>query len=62
MFIYFCFIFRTCFQSKFFEFMTSEPRQPPPKTIDDVIDRGYNVYAMEGNEELSSNNFHSGRW
>ena len=39
MFIFFCLIFRTCFQSKFFEFMTSEPRRPAPKTIDDVIDR-----------------------
>jgi len=62
MFIYFCLIFRTCFQSKFFEFMTSESRQSPPKTIDDVIDMQYNVYAMVGNEELSSNVFHSGRW
>ncbi|CAG9801205.1 unnamed protein product [Chironomus riparius] len=46
-FVYFCLIFRTCFQSKFFEFMTSEPRHPPPKTIEDVIDRGYNIYAMD---------------
>jgi hypothetical protein len=54
LFIYFCLIFRTCFQSKFFEFMTSEPRRSPPKTIVDVIERGYTVYSMRVNK------FHSG--
>lgn len=46
LFIYFCLIFRTCFQSKFFEFLTSEPRRPPPNTIGDLIDRHYKVYSM----------------
>ena len=54
-FIYFCLIFRTCFQSKFFEFMTSEPRQLPPKTIKDLIDRKYEVFAIEQNHGYISN-------
>jgi len=62
MFIYFCLIFRTCFQSKFFEFMTSEPRQAPPKTVQDLIDRGYNVYAMDVNQKLASNLYRTERW
>ncbi|CAG9811064.1 unnamed protein product [Chironomus riparius] len=45
-FIYFCLIFRTCFQSKFFEFMTSEPRKPPPKTLEDLLTRSYTVYTV----------------
>ena len=63
MFIYFCLVFRTCFQSKFFEFMTSEPRRDPPKSIDDLIERKYNVLATLGNlqyyskeDESDSNN------
>ncbi|CAG9798469.1 unnamed protein product [Chironomus riparius] len=54
MFIYFCLIFRTCFQSKFFEFMTSEPRQAPPRTVDDVIIRNYSIISTIGNAEFYS--------
>ena len=54
MFIYFCLIFRTCFQSKFFEFMTSEPRRLPPKVIEDLIDRKYNVFATAGLYDYSN--------
>lgn len=53
LFIWFCLIFRTCFQSKFFEFMTSEPRRMPPKTVLDVLERNYTVYFVNfqvGNE------------
>lgn len=45
LFIWFCLIFRTCFQNKMFEFMTSEPRKPPPKTLSDLIDRNYTIYT-----------------
>ena len=55
MFIYFCLIFRTCFQSKFFEFMTSEPRQPPPKILEDVFERNYKIVATAGFNDYSSN-------
>ncbi|CAG9798468.1 unnamed protein product [Chironomus riparius] len=54
MFISFCLIFRTCFQSKFFEFMTSEPRRDPPRTIEDVIERNYSVVSTKGFHAFSS--------
>ncbi|CAG9811049.1 unnamed protein product [Chironomus riparius] len=44
-FVFFCLIFRTCFQSKMFEFMTSEPRRPPPNSMQDLRDRNYTVYS-----------------
>ncbi|CAG9810205.1 unnamed protein product [Chironomus riparius] len=46
-FIYFCLVFRTCFQSKFFEFMTSEPRHPAPRTLQDLRDRNYQMHSLE---------------
>lgn len=46
LFIFFCLIFRTCYQSKLFEFMTSEPRRLPPKTIEDMRDRNYTLYFL----------------
>jgi len=54
-FIFFCLIFRTCFQSKFFEFMTSDPRQPPPKTMGEVIDRNYTAYALQTSKGVAYN-------
>jgi hypothetical protein len=47
LFVFFCLIFRTCYQSMLFEFMTSEPRRPPPKTIQDLKDRNYSLFTME---------------
>jgi len=43
LFIVFCLIFRTCFQSKSFEFLTDDPRRAPPKTVQDLIDRNYTI-------------------
>ena len=50
LFIVFCLIFRTCFQSKSFEFMTSEPRRAPPKTQKDLIDRNYTMMVLNETE------------
>ena len=61
-FIFFCLIFRTCFQSKFFEFMTTEPRWPPPKTIQDVIEREYQVFALDAHLSYSSGKDRSEKW
>jgi len=47
-FVFFCLIFRTCYQSKLFEFMTSEPRYPPPKSIHDLKDRNYIMHTHLG--------------
>jgi len=52
MFIFFCLIFRTCFQSKFFEFMTSEPRHPPPRTIYELRERNYKLYTLKATHNL----------
>jgi hypothetical protein len=41
--VFFCLIFRTCYQSKMFEFMTNNPRRPPPKTVQDLKDKGYQL-------------------
>ena len=44
-FILFCLIFRTCYQSKLFEFMTSDMRRSSPSTIDDLYDNGFEIYT-----------------
>ena len=61
-FVFFCLIFRTCFQSKFFEFMTSEPRRTPPKEVEDLIDRKYKVYSMNVNAMFSGGFERHERW
>ncbi|KAG5674041.1 hypothetical protein PVAND_004031 [Polypedilum vanderplanki] len=42
-FIWFCLIIRTCWQSKIFEFMTSNMRKPLPASIEDLIQMNYTV-------------------
>jgi hypothetical protein len=44
-FIYLCLIFRTCYQGRMFDFMTSDMRKPSPETLDELYDRGYTIYA-----------------
>lgn len=46
LFIWFCLIFRTCYQSKLFEFMTSDPRRPSPKSIDDLYDNNFRISTL----------------
>ncbi|CAG9806656.1 unnamed protein product [Chironomus riparius] len=46
LFVFFCLIFRTCFQSKSFEFLTSEPRRPPPKTLEDIVAQNYTISTL----------------
>lgn len=42
-FIYFCLVFRTCYQGRMFEFMTTDIRKPPPETIEDLAVLGYKI-------------------
>ncbi|KAG5679817.1 hypothetical protein PVAND_009355 [Polypedilum vanderplanki] len=42
-YIWFCLIIRTCFQSKMFEFMTSDMRKPLPTSIDDLLHMNYSI-------------------
>lgn len=44
LFVFFCLIFRTCYQGLLFKFITSEPRRPPPNSIQDLIDQNYSIY------------------
>lgn len=50
MFVFFCLIFRTCNQSKLFEFLTSLIRMPPPETIQNLLQRNYTVIYYEDKE------------
>jgi len=54
MFVFFCLIFRTCFQSKMFEFLSSKPRKASPNTIDDLIERNYTIKLVEYDELLKT--------
>ncbi|KAG5683282.1 hypothetical protein PVAND_012571 [Polypedilum vanderplanki] len=49
LFIWFCLMFRTCYQSKLFEFMTSEMRRPEIQTIDELFEKNYTIYSDELN-------------
>ncbi|KAG5671307.1 hypothetical protein PVAND_001512 [Polypedilum vanderplanki] len=42
-FIWFCLIIRTCWQSKMFELMTSDMRKPLPRTLEDLRKMNYTV-------------------
>ncbi|KAG5671268.1 hypothetical protein PVAND_001474 [Polypedilum vanderplanki] len=42
-FIWFCLIIRTCWQSMMFELMTSDMRKPLPASIEDLIEMNYTV-------------------
>ena len=46
-FILFCLIFRTCYQSKLFEFMTSDMRKPSPLTIDDLYENDFTICTVD---------------
>jgi hypothetical protein len=57
MFLFLCLIFRTCYQSRMFEFMTSDMRKPLPETIEDIISMEYTVVILR--EEKISNDSYS---
>jgi hypothetical protein len=50
LFIWFCLMFQVCFQSKMFEFLTSDPRRPSPKTFIDLIDQNYTMYTLSSKD------------
>jgi len=45
-FVLFCLIMRTCYQSKMFEFITSDMRKPPPRTLDEVIEQRFTIVLV----------------
>jgi len=53
LFIGFCLILRTLYQSKSFDLMTSDIRKPPPRTVEDLINRNYTIVTFAfGHEEI----------
>ncbi|KAG5671335.1 hypothetical protein PVAND_001538 [Polypedilum vanderplanki] len=46
-FIWFCLIIRTCWQSKMFELMTTDMKKPLPASIDDLVKMNYTVVVDE---------------
>jgi hypothetical protein len=46
LFIWFCLIFRTCYQSMMFEFMTSDMQKPLPASLDDLIKMNYTIVTQ----------------
>lgn len=54
MFVLFCVVFRTCYQSKMFDFLTSEQRKEPPKSIEDLIKNNYTMYVSEFSNHLKN--------
>jgi hypothetical protein len=46
LFIWFCLIFRTCWQSMMFEFMTTDMRKPLPETIEDLRAMDYTIVLI----------------
>ncbi|KAG5671309.1 hypothetical protein PVAND_001514 [Polypedilum vanderplanki] len=60
LFIWFCLIFRTCWQSKMFEFMTTDMRKPLPESFEDLKEMNYTIVLPDFGEshkvydELSS--------
>lgn len=45
LFIFLCLIFRTCYQNKLFEFITDEMRKAPPRDLDELFARNYNIIS-----------------
>ncbi|KAG5671312.1 hypothetical protein PVAND_001517 [Polypedilum vanderplanki] len=43
MYIWFCLMIRTCWQSKMFEFMTSDMRKPLPESFEDLKEMNYTI-------------------
>lgn len=43
-FVFFCLIIRTCYQSKLFEFLTSEPRRIPPQTLEELLNKNFKLH------------------
>lgn len=43
--ILFCLIFRTAYQGKYFEFLTSYPTKKPIKTFEELADKNFTIYS-----------------
>lgn len=48
LFVIWCLIIRTCYQSQLFEFLQSDQRKPQIKTIDELFVRNFTFYGTDG--------------
>ncbi|KAG5673218.1 hypothetical protein PVAND_003282 [Polypedilum vanderplanki] len=49
-FVYFCLIFRFCYQTRQFELMTNTMRKPLPNTLDDLLFYNYTIFIGKDQE------------
>ncbi|KAG5676547.1 hypothetical protein PVAND_006372 [Polypedilum vanderplanki] len=46
-FIWFCLMFRNCYQSMIFDFMTTDMRKPMPQSVDDLYRMNYKIICLD---------------
>jgi hypothetical protein len=56
-FIIFCLIMRTAYQGVFFKMMTNDMKPKAPETIDELNEREYTIFGIEGEKFGVSNLF-----
>ncbi|KAG5679853.1 hypothetical protein PVAND_009390 [Polypedilum vanderplanki] len=50
-FLYFCLVFRTCYQGRMFDFLTSDMRKPYPENVEDLIEQKYEIYQIKNTRD-----------
>ncbi|KAG5676356.1 hypothetical protein PVAND_006198 [Polypedilum vanderplanki] len=55
LFIWFCLMFRNCYQSMIFDFMTTDMRKPMPQSVDDLYKMNYKIicYDYQGHVDIN---------
>ena len=53
-FVIFCIIIRTIYQASLFQFLQSDQKHGEIKTVDELIERGFDVFMYESFQELSN--------
>jgi hypothetical protein len=54
LFVVFCIIIRTTYQASLFQFLRSEQKHGEIKTVDELIEKGFDVFMYESFQELSN--------
>jgi hypothetical protein len=52
LFIWFCLIFRTCWQSMMFELMTTDMRKPMPESVEDLREMNYTIVILNTTHKI----------
>jgi hypothetical protein len=51
LFVMWCLVIRTCYQSKMFENLQVDRRKPEPKTLDEFFERNFTIVSMKGDTQ-----------